>query len=198
MKKMVLMFLILFVGILIFSAWSCAEDKACSCGQTPPVDNSIPDISQPTIPSNPSSPDNNSPSGIKKSSSSSKTTLVDYSVLTITQFTIKDNRYRVNGITDLPSGTRLVVSLKTNPETTFNLQKIIEVQNGSFTASFRVTPDFPNKEEKILIEIVCDPKMQNIAISQRIDRYGENLTGEKMILVGKVQILKDTDIFDLS
>ncbi|HCU22197.1 MAG TPA: hypothetical protein DF698_04800 [Candidatus Atribacteria bacterium] len=198
MKKMVLMFLILFVGILIFSTWSCAEDKACSCGQTPPVDNSIPDISQPTIPSNPSSLDNNSPSGIKKSSSSSKTTLIDYSVLTITQFTIKDNRYRVNGITDLPSGTRLVVSLKTNPETTFNLQKIIEVQNGSFTASFRVTPDFPNKEEKILIEIVCDPKMQNIAISQRIDRYGENLTGEKMILVGKVQILKDTDIFDLS
>ncbi len=104
----------------------------------------------------------------------------------------------MNGITDLPSGTRLVVSLKANPETTFNLQKIIEVQNGSFTASFRVTPDFPNEEEKLLIEVVCDPKIQNISTSNRIDRYGENLTGEKMILVGKVQILKDTNIFDLS
>ena len=198
MKKMVLVILILFVGILIFSAWSCAEDKACSCGQTPPVDNSIPDISQPTIPSNPSSPDNNSPSGIKKSSSSSKNTLVDYSVLTITQFTIKDTRYRVNGITDLPSGTRLIVSLKANPETTFNLQKIIEVQNGSFAASFRVTLDFPIEEEKLLIEVVCDPKIQNISTSNRIDRNGKNLTGEKMILVGKVQILKATNIFDLS
>jgi hypothetical protein len=198
MKKMVLMFLILFGGILIFSTWSCADDKACSCGQTPPVDNSIPDISQPTIPSNPSSPDNNSPSGIKKSSSSSKNTLVDYSVLTITQFTIKDTRYRVNGITDLPSGTRLIVSLKANPETTFNLQKIIEVQNGSFAASFRVTLDFPIEEEKLLIEVVCDPKIQNISTSNRIDRNGKNLTGEKMILVGKVQILKATNIFDLS
>jgi hypothetical protein len=198
MKKMVLMFLILFVGILIFSTWSNADDKACSCGQTPPVDNSIPDISQPTIPSNPSSPDNNSPSGIKKSSSSSKNTLVDYSVLTITQFTIKNNRYRVNGITDLPSGTRLVVSLKANPETTFNLQKIIEVQNGSFATSFRVSPDFPVDEEKLLIEVVCDPKIQNFGTSNRIDRYGKNLTGEKMILVGKVQILKDINIFDLS
>jgi hypothetical protein len=197
-KKTILIVLILFVGIFIFSAWSNAEDKACSCGQTPPVDNSIPDISQPTIPSNPSSPDTNSPSGIKKSSNSSKITMVDYSVLNITQFTIKDDRYRINGITDLPSGTRLVVTLKTNPETTFNLHKTIEVQNGSFTASFRITPGFPNEEGKILIEVVCDPKMQNIATSQLIDRYGENLTGEKMILVGKVQILKDTDIFDLS
>lgn len=198
MKKTVLIILILFVGILIFNTSSNADDKACSCGQTPPVDNSIPDISQPTIPSNPLFPNANSSSGIKKSSSSSKIILVDYSVLTITQFTFEDGRYRVTGITDLPSGTRLVVTLKTHPETTFTVHKTIETQNGSFTASFRATPDFPNEEKQIRVEVVCDPKIQNIAISQRIDRNGENLTGEKMILVGKVHILKDTDIFNHS
>jgi len=128
---------------------------------------------------------------------SSKTALVDYSLLTITQFALKDGRYQVDGITDLPPGTRLIIALKTNPETTFNLQKSIEVQNGSFTAFFRIPSGNPTGNQEFLIEVVCNPQKQSSGVSSRIDRYGKNLVGEEMVILGKVHILKYTELFDL-
>ena len=123
--------------------------------------------------------------------------MIEYSNLTITQFVLKDGRYRVDGLTDLPNGTKLVVSIKAFSDTSFNLQKTIEVHNSSFTAFFAISSENSSINKKMLVEVFCNPQKQNSGLINRIDHFGKNFVGESMIILGKLRILKRAKIFEL-
>lgn len=197
MKKMNHIIFILCISILAISTWGWANTKACSCGQTPPVDNSIPNISQPTIPSNPSSSNNNTSKEKMGSFGSLKGPLVDYSLLTITKVILKDGRYRIDGITDLPPGTRLTVILRLNKDSLVTFERFVETKNGAFTVFFSAK-DSKDKNDDIYVDVTCDPKKQMNGAGHKIDRYGANLVGENSKQIGKVKVLKTSFLYTQS
>lgn len=194
MKKITVIVLALLIVIFV-SMMSFALSRACSCSQNPPIDNSIPTVNQP-LP-NPTTPVNMNDSDVTGVSPSSKVTMVDYSRIMVNQLILKDGKYQVKGITDLPPGTRLIVILKANSDPSLVLKKSIEVQNGAFIAFFSPSSPHFNGSQQFQVDVICDPQKQPCGSGSRIDRFGKNLVGEKVVIDGKIRMLKFSQLITL-
>ncbi|MCX6090506.1 MAG: hypothetical protein NTX88_09120, partial [Candidatus Atribacteria bacterium] len=92
--------------------------------------------------------------------------------------------------TDLPVGTRLVVTITVHSSTPVTLKRKIEVRKGVFTAFFTPSSQVPAGTTDFLVEAVCNPRQQSDGVGSLFDLNGENLVGPKVEKLGKVRIMK--------
>jgi hypothetical protein len=134
--------------------------------------------------------------GQKKKSSINKE-LENYQKLILTKAHIKNGKLSVEGETDLPNGSKLIISLIENNaglEGIVIKEKTIEVNNLRFSAVFSFSDELQSQD--IQADVLFDPKIQNSGVSSKIPRSGENLTGDQVQIQNGRKTLRISQFID--
>lgn len=135
--------------------------------------------------------------GQNKKNTSSTKELEYYQKLILTKLIREKEKISIEGETDLPNGSKLKISVlyKTDSlEGVVFREKTIEVNNFRYSAAFPILDEL--KTKNIHIQILFDPKLQNIGISRKIPTSGVNLNGDQVELFQGRKILKTSQSID--
>ncbi|MCX6089809.1 MAG: hypothetical protein NTX88_05480, partial [Candidatus Atribacteria bacterium] len=118
-----------------------------------------------------------------KSSGGGSMKIESYSKLAITEVIYQDGKIRVNGTTDLPFGSKLIVTLSQPGTSSAGIERKIEVHNEKFSA-FLTPPDPSYLSQKIKVEVVFEPRNQPPEVSTVVGSFGEKISGDLVIVDG--------------